>query len=68
LYSTNAENLKSSILAFAMLDKQLDSSRAVHLSRLEEQHQIDVCGLVEGHHDVDENNVLVNVAAADLFE
>lgn len=40
---------------------------AVRLSRLEEDFQIEKFGKVEGHHDYDENTVLMNTSAAKLF-
>lgn len=66
--------LKSLILALSLLKNLNNTSNlvisgqdAVQLSRLEEEHQIQEWGLVEGGHDVDRANCLVQVMAAVAF-
>jgi hypothetical protein len=41
--------------------------QAVQASRLEENHQIEAFGLVEGGHDVDEADLRTRVAGSALF-
>lgn len=61
------ENLKSTCLSILLWYSIIDVKTAVQLSRLEEEYQILLNGFVEGHHDVDENTVMMNTSAAKLF-
>ena len=76
-----ASGLKSLVLPLVLVHSvdgtknSLDSSQeftltateAIAASRLEEEHQIDEWGLVEGGHDIDRANLQVQVCSALLF-
>ena len=64
---TVATNLKSAALAFAVLEDRISVRDALNYSRLEEHYQIELYGLVEGDHDIDENNILLQVVSAELL-
>ncbi|CAD8194222.1 unnamed protein product [Paramecium pentaurelia] len=61
------ENLKSCILALLIWNNHLEVEEAVKFSRLEEDFQTALFGKVEGHHDYDENTIMMNVSASKLF-
>lgn len=61
------ENLKSLILACALINKQVTVENAVKLSRIEENFQADKWGTVEFHHSLDAANLEMRIAAAVLF-
>lgn len=62
-----AENLKSLILTFAVINHKVDIDMAVALSRLETQFQVNRWGNVEWSHDIDKAQTTSRVAAAALF-
>ncbi|XP_068099655.1 ATP synthase mitochondrial F1 complex assembly factor 2 [Hyperolius riggenbachi] len=59
--------LKSMILSLALIDRLLTVERAVLLSRLEEEYQIQRWGNVEWAHDYDLHELRSRTAAATLF-
>ncbi|XP_014064254.1 ATP synthase mitochondrial F1 complex assembly factor 2 isoform X1 [Salmo salar] len=59
--------LKSVVLAFALIDKHVTVEQAVLLSRLEEEFQIGHWGNVEWAHDVDLYELRARTAAGALF-
>uniref|UniRef100_A0A4W5LW46 ATP synthase mitochondrial F1 complex assembly factor 2 n=1 Tax=Hucho hucho TaxID=62062 RepID=A0A4W5LW46_9TELE len=59
--------LKSVVLAFALIDKHITVEQAVLLSRLEEEFQIGHWGNVEWAHDVDLYELRSRTAAGALF-
>lgn len=59
--------LKSVVLALAMIDKHLSVEKAVLLSRLEEEYQIRQWGNVEWAHDYDMYELRARTAAGALF-
>ncbi|KAJ7984700.1 hypothetical protein DPEC_G00357470 [Dallia pectoralis] len=59
--------LKSVVLAFALVDKHITVEQAVLLSRLEEEFQIGHWGNVEWAHDVDLYELRSRTAAGALF-
>jgi len=58
---------KSMIIPLALFHGEIDAQAAVMASRVEEEHQVDSWGLVEGGHDVDRVNLTAQVAAASFF-
>ncbi len=61
------ENLKSLILASALINRQLSVEEAVRLSRVEENYQAEKWGTVEFHHDLENSVLQTRVAAAVIF-
>ncbi|KAG8196065.1 hypothetical protein JTE90_007805 [Oedothorax gibbosus] len=61
------ENLKSLIIALALVNHVIDVEQAVSLSRLETAFQIQTWGVVEWAHHVDEAQIKARVAAGVLF-
>ena len=61
------ENLKSLILTTVSFNKKISIERAVSLSRLETEYQINKWGNVEWAHDLDLLNLNARVAAGLLF-
>lgn len=61
------ENLKSLILACALMNRELNVQQAIDLSRIEENYQAKTWGKVEFHHDLDMYNLQMRVSAALLF-
>lgn len=61
------ENLKSLILACALINRQLSVEDAIRLSRVEENFQSEKWGKVEFHHDLECNVLQARVAAAAIF-
>ncbi|QDZ24718.1 ATP synthase mitochondrial F1 complex assembly factor 2 [Chloropicon primus] len=59
--------VKSLLLARAVLEDKVSIKEAVHLSRLEEEMQIEEWGMVEGGHDIDRADQNVRVAAPAVF-
>ncbi|KAJ0015778.1 hypothetical protein NQD34_014068 [Periophthalmus magnuspinnatus] len=59
--------LKSVVLALAMIDRHLSVEKAVLLSRLEEEYQIRQWGNVEWAHDYDMYELRARTAAGALF-
>uniref|UniRef100_A0A7S3PQ79 ATP synthase mitochondrial F1 complex assembly factor 2 n=1 Tax=Aplanochytrium stocchinoi TaxID=215587 RepID=A0A7S3PQ79_9STRA len=59
--------LKSLTIPLALLNNEIDLRDAIDASRVEEEHNIEECGLVEGGHDVDRANVSTQIAAAAIF-
>uniref|UniRef100_A0A671W089 ATP synthase mitochondrial F1 complex assembly factor 2 n=1 Tax=Sparus aurata TaxID=8175 RepID=A0A671W089_SPAAU len=59
--------LKSVVLAMAMIDRHLNVEQAVLLSRLEEEYQIRQWGNVEWAHDYDMYELRARTAAGTLF-
>mmetsp|Transcript_41562 Transcript_41562/g.66781 ORF Transcript_41562/g.66781 Transcript_41562/m.66781 type:complete len:174 (+) Transcript_41562:140-661(+) len=62
-----ASGCKSLTIPLAIDKGFISSEDAITAARVEEEHQIQVWGLVEGGHDVDRANLTVQVAAASLF-
>lgn len=58
---------KSIVLAFSFLSGYLTLEQAKIASRLEEEFQVEIWGLVEGGHDMDRLNNSVNLSAASFF-
>lgn len=58
------QGCKSVIIAMAIHRRVISSQEAIEAARVEEEHQIEEWGLVEGGHDVDRQNLAVQVAAA----
>lgn len=61
------ENLKSLILACALVNRHLSVVDAVKMSRIEENFQAEKWGTVEFHHSLDRANLETRVAAAVVF-
>lgn len=61
------ENLKSMILACALINRQLSVEEAIQLSRVEENFQAEKWGSVEFHHDLESSVLEMRVAAAVMF-
>eukprot|EP01016_Furgasonia_blochmanni_P005948 TRINITY_DN12353_c0_g1_i6.p1 TRINITY_DN12353_c0_g1~~TRINITY_DN12353_c0_g1_i6.p1 ORF type:complete len:280 (-),score=32.04 TRINITY_DN12353_c0_g1_i6:220-1059(-) len=59
-----ATNLKSTLLAITLMDSKIGVRQAVDFSRIEENFQIEQYGEVEGHHDVDQNSILLMTSAS----
>ena len=58
------QGCKSLVVALAMSQRVITPQEAIEAARVEEEHQIEEWGLVEGGHDVDRQNLAVQVAAA----
>lgn len=61
------DSLKSILLAFACIDRQISVQRAVQLARLEEEFQLRFWGRVEWAHDLNQQDLQARVAASILF-
>lgn len=61
------EVLKSIILAMAVIERHIGVEKAVVLSRLEEEHQIQKWGRVEFAHDVSQLDSQARLAASVMF-
>ncbi|XP_071489879.1 ATP synthase mitochondrial F1 complex assembly factor 2-like [Diadema antillarum] len=66
-YENAVDCLKSVILGFALMDREITVERAVSLSRLELEFQIQKWGSVEWAHDMEFADSKARVAAAVLF-
>lgn len=68
---TAIENLtsgcKSIIIPLALQHGKIDARTAIKASRVEEEHQLNAWGLVEGGHDVDRAHTVAQVAAGAVF-
>lgn len=62
-----AQGCKSLIIPLALVDRKITAKEAIEASRVEEEHQIDEWGLVDGGHDIDRENIGVQVAAASIL-
>jgi ATP synthase F1 complex assembly factor 2 len=58
---------KSVVLALAFLNRHLTLDQAKAASRLEEEFQVEIWGVVEGGHDMDRLNNAVNLSAVGTF-
>lgn len=58
------ETVKSVILAFACIDRQITPDQAVLLSRLEEEYQLGYWGRVEWAHDITQQDLQARFASA----
>lgn len=58
------QGCKSLIIALALTDRAIDVERAFQTSRVEEEHQLEKWGVVEGGHDIDRVNLKVQLYAA----
>lgn len=61
------DTIKSVILTFACADKRISVEKAVQLSRLEEEYQLQFWGRVEWAHDVNQQDTQARLAASILF-
>lgn len=61
------ENLKSLILASALIDRHIEVEYSVQMSRLEQEFQVLKWGGVEWYHDIELMALRTRVAAALLF-
>ncbi|XP_030841010.1 ATP synthase mitochondrial F1 complex assembly factor 2, partial [Strongylocentrotus purpuratus] len=66
-YENAIECLKSLVLTFALMDREITVEEAASLSRLETEFQIDKWGSVEWAHDTEFADTKSRVAAAVLF-
>ena len=55
---------KSLTIGLGVIHNHISISRAIAAARVEEEHQIDLWGMVEGGHDVDRAHIAVQVAGA----
>jgi ATP synthase F1 complex assembly factor 2 len=62
-----AQGCKSLVLPIALCDRVITVTEAFDAARAEEDHQIQNWGLVEGAHDVDKENLMVQISAASLL-
>jgi ATP synthase F1 complex assembly factor 2 len=62
-----AASCKSVLLGLAATAQALDIGQVLAAARLEEDHQMEQWGLVEGGHDIDIADMRVRVAAPCLF-
>lgn len=62
-----AASCKSVCIALATIQGRLGVHEAMAVSRLEEDHQIEFWGLVEGGHDIDLSDIKVRVSAPSVF-
>jgi ATP synthase F1 complex assembly factor 2 len=58
---------KSVLLPLALYHRRISVKDAVQAARVEEEHQIQQWGLVEGGHDVERAHTVAQVSAASLF-
>ena len=63
-----AQGCKSLVIPLAILDREVPVEQAITAARVEEEHQIEHWGLVEGGHDVDHANQRVQILAAALLK
>lgn len=61
------DTLKSIILTFALIKQHISVEKAVLLSRLEEEYQMEHWGRVEWAHDLSQQELQARLAAATLF-
>lgn len=66
-FESAVHSLKSVILAFALVDREIDPETALKLSRLELEFQVSKWGRVEWSHDVEFADLKARVSAASLF-
>eukprot|EP00270_Netrium_digitus_P003915 TRINITY_DN14767_c1_g2_i1.p1 TRINITY_DN14767_c1_g2~~TRINITY_DN14767_c1_g2_i1.p1 ORF type:complete len:460 (-),score=94.81 TRINITY_DN14767_c1_g2_i1:372-1751(-) len=62
-----ASAARSLVIALAVAHGQLSIDDALMVIRLDEDHQVEEWGYVEGGHDIDEADLHVRVASASLF-
>ena len=62
-----AASCKSVCMALAAVKGVMGVYDVVKASRLEEEHQIEEWGLVEGGHDIDASDIKVRVSAPSVF-
>ena len=62
-----AQSTKSTVIGLALLNEVITFEDAILMSRLEEIHQQNAFGVVEGAHDYDEARTISDVAAAKCF-
>lgn len=62
-----ASSCKSVLIGLAAMRGRLGIAATVEAARVEEDHQIEEWGLVEGGHDIDIADLHVRVAAPSLF-
>ncbi|KAL2635127.1 hypothetical protein R1flu_006606 [Riccia fluitans] len=62
-----ASSSRSLVVALAVARNHLKIDQALDIIRLEEEHQIDEWGLVEGGHDIDIADLRVRISAASIF-
>ncbi|KAG6553080.1 hypothetical protein Mapa_005417 [Marchantia paleacea] len=62
-----AGSAKSLVVALAIARNELSIERAMDIIRLEEEHQIEDWGHVEGGHDIDIADLRVQITAASVF-
>lgn len=58
---------KSILMGLGLLYRFIDYSQAKEMSRIEEEFQAEIWGTVEGGHDMDRLNNLVNLSSVDSF-
>ena len=58
---------KSLVIALALVGRFINFQQAKVASRVEEEFQIDIWGVVEGGHDMDRLNNAVTCSAVDAF-
>jgi ATP synthase F1 complex assembly factor 2 len=58
---------KSLVLALAYISRHLTLDQVKAASRLEEEFQLEVWGVVEGGHDMDRLNNSVNLSAVSIY-
>ena len=62
-----AASCKSVCIALAAVKGELGLQAVLEAARLEEEHQIQQWGLVEGGHDIDQSDIRVRVSAPLVF-
>ena len=62
-----AASTRSVTLSLALTEGHLSPEQTLALSRLEEEFQTGVWGVVEGGHDIDETVAMVDLTAADVY-
>ncbi|KAL3692844.1 hypothetical protein R1sor_006495 [Riccia sorocarpa] len=62
-----ASSSRSLVIALAIARNHLNVDKALDIIRLEEEHQIEEWGLVEGGHDIDIADLRVRISAASIF-
>lgn len=58
---------KSIIIPLALYHGFINVEQAVHAARVEEEHQVNQWGLVEGNHDVDRASLIGQIASCSYF-
>ncbi|KAL3875575.1 hypothetical protein ACJMK2_033516 [Sinanodonta woodiana] len=66
-YHYCVEALRSVILTMALIDRHISVERAVQLSRVEQDFQVNRWGSVEWYHDINLLEIQCHVAASNLF-